>query len=255
MTLWDTASHQQVAALTGKDGELPIVEFSPDGDILATAHGSREHAEQQLRLWDVRARKLIRSLPGDAASIAFSQDGAWIATASRSEPTIVLWDVETGRRVRTYDKGGGTAFGVAFSPDGSLLAAGGRDNSVRIWQTATGRQVAALAGHEKYVTSVDFSVNGWLLASGSADGTVRLWDVRNGRAASVPVLRPPGGNEFIREAEFSPDGRHVIAGLNRSKSVQWWRVTDGAAIRSFVGHTEGVGSVGFSHDAMPRSLV
>ncbi|GIJ26736.1 hypothetical protein Vqi01_18980 [Micromonospora qiuiae] len=247
VTLWDTESHQQVAELTGTDGKLPIVEFSPDGSILGTAHSS-ERAEHQLRLWDVRTRKLIRSLPGDAVSMAFSQDGTSIATASRSEPTIVLWDVASGRQVRTYDKGGGTVFGVALSPDGSLLAAGGENNSVRVWQTATGRRVAVLTGHEKYVTSVDFSPNGWLLASGSADGTVRLWDVREGRAASVPVLRPPGGNEFIKEAEFSPDGRHVIAGLNRSRSVQWWRVIDGAAVRSFVGHTEGVASVEFSRD-------
>ncbi|MEV4493838.1 trypsin-like peptidase domain-containing protein [Micromonospora coxensis] len=246
VTLWDTESHRQVAELTGTDGGLPIVEFSPDGSILGTAH-STERAEHRLRLWDVRTRTLIRSLPGDALSMTFSQDGTSLATASRNEPTIVLWEVASGRRVRSYDKGG-AAFGVAFSPDGSLLAAGGGDNSVQVWQTVTGRRVAVLAGHEKYVTSTDFSPNGQLLASGSADGTVRLWDVRNGRAAGVPILRPPGGNEFIKEAEFSPDGRHVIAGLSRSKSVQWWRVVDGASVRSFVGHTEGVVSVGFSRD-------
>ncbi|MEO3819204.1 trypsin-like peptidase domain-containing protein [Plantactinospora sp. B24E8] len=247
VTLWDTESRRQVAELTGADGNLPIVEFSPDGNILGTAHAS-ERAEHRLRLWDVRTRELIRSLPGDAVNMAFSRDGTSMATASRSEPSIVLWDVASGRRVRTYDKGSGTAFGVALSPDGSLLAAGGGDNSVRVWQTATGRRVAVLNGHEKYVTSTSFSPSGRLLASGSADGTVRLWDVRAGRAASVPILRPPGGNEFVKEAVFSPDGRHVIAGMNRSRSVQWWRVVDGAAVRSFVGHTEGVVSVGFSRD-------
>ena len=247
VTLWDTDSRRQVAELTGADGGRPIVEFSPDGSMLGTAHAS-EQAEHRLRLWDLRTGKLIRSLPGDAASMAFSQDGTLIATVSRNEPTVVLWEVASGRRVRTYDKGAGMGSGVAFSPDGSLLAAGGGDKSVRVWQTATGRRVAVLTGHEKYVTSTDFSSNGWLLASGSADGTVRLWDVREGRAASVPILRPPGGAEFIRETEFSPDGRHVIAGLNRSRSVQWWRVIDGAAVRSFVGHTEGVMSVGFSRD-------
>ncbi|MEQ4304498.1 trypsin-like peptidase domain-containing protein [Plantactinospora sp. B6F1] len=246
VTLWDTEGHRQVAELTGTDGEMPIVEFSPDGNTLGTAHSS-ERAEHRLRLWDVRTRKLVRSLPGDAVGMAFSQDGTSIATVSRSEPTIVLWHVASGRRVRTYDKGG-AGLGVALSPDGSLLAAGGGDNSVRVWQTATGRQMAVLAGHEKYVTSTSFSPNGRLLASGSADGTVRLWDVRDGRAANVPVLRPPGGDEFVKEAVFSPDGRHVIAGLNRSRSVQWWRVVDGASVRSFVGHTGGVVSVGFSRD-------
>lgn len=251
ITVWDTASQQQVAELTegGTDGELSTVRFSPDGKVLATTHIS-ENAEHRLRLWDPRTHTLMRSLPvpGNVIGVAFNADGTRLATVSGDSPTIILWEVASGRRIRTFDKGG-AGFGVAFSQDGSLLAAGGGDNRVRLWQAGTGRQLAAFRGHEKYVTSVAFSPNGRLLSSSSADGTVRLWNPRDREKPSIRVLRPAvEEGEFIREAEFSPDGKQVVAGTNAGKGVQRWRVDDGAVLPAFLGHTNGVSSVDYGPD-------
>src|SRR5262249_29066818 len=66
---------------------------------------------------------------------------------------------------------------VAFSPDGSLLASGGADRTVRLWDAKTGKEQAVLKGHTGNVSSVAFSPDGKTLASGSLDYTVRLWDV------------------------------------------------------------------------------
>ncbi|MFJ9391901.1 hypothetical protein ACIRON_23975 [Nocardioides sp. NPDC101246] len=248
VTLWDTRSHQQVAELTGTDDEFPTVEFSPDGKILGTTHIS-DRPDHRLRLWDPRTGSLVRSLPlpENAVGMAFSEDGNRLATVSGENPTIMVWDVNTGRRLRTLDKGGAGS-GVAFNHDGSLLAAGAGDNSVRVWRADTGRQVAVFAGHEKLVTSVDFSPNGRLLSSSSADGTVRLWDVRDGEGPSIQVLRPTEEDEFIADAEFSPDGLQVVAGTNKGKGVQRWRVADGEPLPAFFGHTNGVGSVDYRRD-------
>lgn len=79
----------------------------------------------------------------------------------------------------------GAVQALAFNPDGSLLATGGADNTVRVWQTATGRELRNLTGHAETVLALAFSPDGNLLASGSADNTVRVWNVATGRLAGV----------------------------------------------------------------------
>tara|TARA_B100001758_G_C17788212_1_gene293388 strand:+ start:126 stop:437 length:312 start_codon:yes stop_codon:yes gene_type:complete len=64
---------------------------------------------------------------------------------------------------------------LAFSPDGSRIASGGEDTTVRVWDAATGESVATLEGHSQEVISVAFSPDGSRIASGGGDKTVRVW--------------------------------------------------------------------------------
>jgi WD40 repeat protein len=65
--------------------------------------------------------------------------------------------------------------GVAFSPDGALLATGSHDNTARLWNVATGQAVRTLTGHTGAVFGVAFSPDGTLLATSSGDKKARLW--------------------------------------------------------------------------------
>src|SRR5262245_46065092 len=80
--------------------------------------------------------------------------------SSMARPELVL---QTG-----HSKGVNCA---AFGPDGSWLASGGSDNSIKIWQVENGRELRALMGHTGYVKSLATSPNGRWVASGSSDRT------------------------------------------------------------------------------------
>ena len=85
-----------------------------------------------------------------------------------------LWDPATGEPLRTLTGHTDRVKGVAFSPDGRLLASGGA-GEVQLWDPATGEPLRTLTGHTSWVKGVAFSPDGRLLASCSEDKTVRLW--------------------------------------------------------------------------------
>ena len=65
---------------------------------------------------------------------------------------------------------------VAFSPDGTMIASGNRDNTIKL-RNLEGRVLKTFEGHREWVASVSFSPDGSMIASGSYDGTIKLWDI------------------------------------------------------------------------------
>ena len=93
------------------------------------------------------------------------------------DPTLRLWDVATGKEIRSFAGHTGEVSSVAFSPDGRFALSGSWDHTVRLWDVATGKEIRTFAGHTGRVNSVAFSPDGRFALSGSDDHTVRLWNV------------------------------------------------------------------------------
>jgi WD40 repeat protein len=88
---------------------------------------------------------------------------------------------------------------VAFSSDGSTLASGSDDKTIKLWDVKTGRELQTFTGHSYSVNSVAFSSDGSTLISSSEDKTITLWDVKTGR--ELPVA-------------FCSDGSTLASGLS-----------------------------------------
>ena len=191
--LYDTATYQEVALLTGHTAQVYSVAFSPDGRTIASASASASASgDHTILLWDVRTGEHKQTLRGHTAqveSVAFSPDGRTLASASW-DGTVRLWDAHTGEHKQTLRGHTAQVESVAFSPDGRTLASAsyGYEGEVRLWDAHTGEHKQTLRGHTAQVESVAFSPDGRTLASASWDNTILLWDIADSPVdTSVPL--------------------------------------------------------------------
>ena len=135
---------------------------------------------------------------------------------------------------------------VAYSPNGSRIASGSYDRTVRIWDAATGEPVGApLQGDTSPVSSVVYSPDGKHIVSGSWDRTVRIWDAATGVQVGAPLQGHTGG---VNSVAYSPDGTHIASG-SADTTVRIWDATTGGQIGvPLQGHTNSVTSVAYSND-------
>ena len=106
---------------------------------------------------------------------------------------------------------------MSFSPDGTTLASGSRDKTVKLWDVETKQNIATLVGHTYWVKSVSFSPDGTTLASGSRDKTVKLWDVETKQNIATLV----GHTYWVRSVSFLPDGTTLASGSFDGTSILW----------------------------------
>ena len=154
-----------------------------------------------------------------------------------------MWDVSTGTLKSTLT---GHQFGVqsvSFSPDGSTLASGSGDGTVRLWDVSTGTLRTTLTGYMGRVIGALFSPDGLMVASVRGDDTVRVWDVSTGTLKAALA----GHTDNIISVSFSPDGSMVASGGD-DQTVRLWDVSMGTLKSTFTGHTRTVYSVSFSPD-------
>ena len=173
----------------------------------------------------------------DIGGLAISPDGEFLAIGASTK--VELLDVAKRETITTFRHSVWTIPTVAFSPDGTLLAAGSREGAIKVWNVTSEAEVATLEGHTDQVTSIDFSPDGSMLASGSLDRTVKIWNTATWASATLE-----GHAERIGKVAFVRDGK--LASVSPTGTVRLWNVSTKSQISTI--ETGARGAVAFSPD-------
>ncbi|WP_439631665.1 WD40 repeat domain-containing protein [Gemmata sp.] len=119
-------------------------------------------------------------------AMAFTRDGRYMAAGSNG--AVQLWDVPARKLVRTIEGFERAVTALGFSPDGALVAAGMGDGQAWVWSVATGRRVQVIETGDRGVRSIVFSPDGTALAAAASRAPVTLWDVAPEPADAPPGL-------------------------------------------------------------------
>jgi WD40 repeat protein len=211
--------------LAGQNGAVTALAFSRDGRLLAVASGV-SGVGGEIRLYAVgpdgkpatRPAHVLTGHPDLIQDLAFSPDGKTLASCGYDK-LIKLWDVPSGKEVRTLREHSDSVYAVAFSPDGKLLASAAADRAVKLWEAATGRLLYTLGEPTDWVYAVAWSPDGRHLAAAGADRSIRVWEataeagklVHSVFAHEAPVIR----------LAYAADGK-VLYSLAEDRAVKAW---------------------------------
>ncbi|KFZ18715.1 hypothetical protein V501_01058, partial [Pseudogymnoascus sp. VKM F-4519 (FW-2642)] len=132
---------------------------------------------------------------------------------------------------------------IAFSPDGTQIASGSADKTIKLWDARTGDLQNTLAGHSALIWAVAFSPDGKQIASGSDDKTIKLWDTRTGGRQKTLA----GHSGSVWAVAFSPDGKQIASG-SWDMTIKLWNARTGSCQKTLAGHSDSVMAVAFSVD-------
>jgi hypothetical protein len=175
-------------------------------------------------------------------SVAISPDGQTLVSGS-NDKTIKIWQLNTGKLLRSFKGDSGAISSVAISTDGNFLIAGSHDtpkSNVKVWDLKAGNLIHTLLGHHKAVNCIAISPDAQILAS--ASNKIKIWHLHKGDR-----LCTLWHSYTVNSVAISPDNSILVSGSIDSK-IRLWNPLTGELLCTLTGHSDEVKSVAITPD-------
>jgi WD40 repeat protein len=240
MNVWTAPTNHEPLTTVRPGAMLWDVEFDTAGQRVAIAGWNPNAAS----VWDIATGE--QSCPPlehtiGVMAVAFNPTRDHLATAGAD---VHIWDPTSGERVATIPTENGRARGVAYSPDGLLLAAGFEDGTVRVWRTDDLDTEIWHLRHEDTIFGMAFSAGSEFLACSSVDA-ISISDAETGSL----VWSPPQAGDLSFNVAFSPDSERLATASYHTKA-RVWSLGDRELARPPLQHPSGVHGVAYGPDGV-----